>query len=118
MSQQRMDYDETNRQQQEPQPHFDNYEPGYRDPFIASSYAGQKLPSQGTGSSNVSDSMRMAGMRLALAIVSVCLLVPILGIIFGTADGNGALGLVGALIGLGLVCVTIMVVNIAFNYRR
>ena len=109
MSQQRMDYDESNRQQQEP--HYDNYESGYKDPFIGS-YAGQKLSSQqGFGSSNAP-----AGMRLALAIVSIVMLVPLAGIIFGTSIGGGFFG--GGLIALGLICLTIMVVNIAFNYRR
>lgn len=106
MSQQRMDYDEGNRQQQAP--HFDNYESGYRDPLLGS-YAGQKL-TQGFGSSNAP-----AGMRLALAIVSVVMLVPLTAITFGTL-GGGIFG--GALIALGLICLTIMVVNIAFNYRR
>ena len=79
MSQQRMDYDEGNRQQQAP--HFDNYESGYRDPFLGS-YAGQKL-TQGFGSSNAP-----AGMRLALAIVSVVMLVPLTAITFGTLGGG------------------------------
>src|SRR5437667_424679 len=57
MSQQRMDFDETNRQRQEPP--FDNYGTGYRDPFM-SSYAGQKLSSQGTsGSSGATPGMRV-----------------------------------------------------------
>ena len=49
MSQQRMDYDEGNRQQQEPR--LDNYESGYRDPFTGT-YTGQKLAQQGSWSSN------------------------------------------------------------------
>jgi hypothetical protein len=77
------------------------------------SYSGHKLSSQGAGSSNVS-----AGMRLALAIVSLGILIPIVGIIMGTISGQGFAPLIGGLIGLGVVCVTIMVVNIAFNYRR
>ncbi len=36
MSQQRMDFDETNRQRQEPP--FDNYGAGYRDPFMRFSW--------------------------------------------------------------------------------
>ncbi len=108
MSQQRMDYDEGNRQEQEP--HFDNYGAGYKDPFIGS-YAGQKLSSQqGLGNNNVP-----AGMRLALAIVSVVMLVPLSAIVLGTA-GGGIFS--GGLIALGLICLTIMVVNIAFNFRR
>lgn len=111
MSQQRMDFDETNRQRQEPP--FDNYGAGYRDPFM-SSYAGQKLSSQGTsGSSGAS-----AGMRLALAIVSLCLLVPISAIVLGISNGAGPFGLLGGLIVLGVICLTIIVVNVAFNYRR
>jgi len=54
-------------------------------------------------------------MRLALAIVSVVMLVPLSAIVLGTA-GGGIFS--GGLIALGLVCLTIMVVNIAFNYRR
>lgn len=107
MSQQRMDYDEGNRQQQEP--HFDNYDSGYRDPFLGS-YAGQKLTQQGSGGGHAP-----AGMRLALAIVSVVMLVPLTAITFGTL-GGGVFG--GALIALGLICLTIMIVNVAFNYRH
>ncbi len=109
MSQQRMDYDESNRQQQEP--HYDNYEGGYKDPYVGS-YAGQKLSSQqGYGSSNAP-----AGMRLALAIVSIVMLVPLAAIIFGTSISGGFFS--GGLIALGLICFTIILVNIAFNYRR
>jgi hypothetical protein len=107
MSQQRMDYDEGNRQQKEPR--FDNYESGYRDPFTGS-YTGQKLSQQGSWSSNAP-----AGMRLALAIVSIVMLVPLTAITFGIL-GGGFFG--GALIALGLICLTIMIVNIAFNFRR
>jgi hypothetical protein len=107
MSQQRIDYNEGNRQRHEP--HFDNYESGYRDPFTGS-YTGQKLSQQGSWSSNAP-----AGMRLALAIVSIVMLVPLTAITFGTL-GGGFFG--GALIALGLICLTIMIVNIAFNFRR
>src|SRR5438067_810100 len=87
MSQQ-MDFEETNRQQQAPR--FDNYDAGYRDPF-AGSYTGQKLsPQAPTSSGGVS-----AGMRLALAIVSLCLLVPIAAIVLGISSGVGPFGLVG-----------------------
>ncbi len=110
MSQQRMDFDEGSHQQQEHP--YGNYETGYKDPFMGS-YAGQKLSSQqGFGSSNVP-----AGMRLALAIVSVAVLIPLSAIVLGTS-GGGIFG--GGLIALGLVCLTIMIVNIAFNvsFRR
>src|SRR5256885_5565310 len=83
-----------------------------KDPFMGS-YAGQKLSSQqGFSSSSVP-----AGMRLALAIVSVAVLIPLSAIILGTM-GSGIFS--GGLIALGLVCLTIMIVNIAFNvsFRR
>lgn len=110
MSQQ-MDYDETNQQRQEAP--YNSYGTGYRDPF-ASSYVGQKLSAQGTaGSSGIT-----AGMRLALAIVSVCVLVPITAIALGIGSGAGSFGLFGGLIALGLICVTIIVVNLAFNLAK
>lgn len=58
-----------------------------------------------------------AGQRLALAIVSLCLLLPLTPIILGiTVSGiGGFFGLMGGLIGLGLVCVAIIAVNIVFN---
>src|SRR5438105_9101237 len=99
MSQQ-MEFEESSRQRQEPP--FGNYESGYRDPFM-STYSAQKISSQGTGSSGAS-----AGQCLALAIVSLCLLVPISGIIFGISLGaGGPFGFLGALIALGLICLTI-----------
>lgn len=52
-----------------------------------------------------------AGMRLALAIVSICMLVPLTAIILGTLNFVG-------LIGLGLVSLAIMVINIVFNLRH
>ena len=113
MSQQQMDFGETNRQRQEPS--YDNYESGYKDPFINSSYGGIKL-SPGV-SSNVSSGIS-AGMRLALAIVSVAVLIPIAAIVLGIASGMGPFGLPGGLIALGVICVTIIVVNLAFNLPR
>jgi hypothetical protein len=111
MSQQ-MEYEENNRQRQEPP--LDQYDAGYRDPFLHNPYTGQKIPPQSVGyGSSVS-----AGQRLALAIVSLALLVPISGIVLGILHGDGFFGTVSALIGLGLVCVTVMVVNIAFAMRR
>jgi hypothetical protein len=108
MSQQ-MHYDDPGRERQQ-------YDPGYRaaypDPFSGSS--GQKLsfPDVHVGSGGVS-----AGQRLALAIVSVVMLVPLAGIVFGISlgSGGGFFNLVGALIGLGLICLTIMVINFVFN---
>lgn len=116
---QEMRYDEGGREGQRPP--MDSYDAGYqsggayRDPFAGAS--GQKLsmPFQQQSGSSLS-----AGQRLALAIVSVVMLVPLSGIIFGTAigSGGGGLALLGGLIGLGLICLTIMVINIAFNYRH
>lgn len=116
MSQQ-MHYDESGRQY----PANEGYEPGYqgpaqgyRDPFAAP--AGQKLSYADMQLRN--DSKANAGQRLALAIVSIVMLVPISGIIFGTsigATGGSFFALTGALIALGVICLTIMVVNFLFN---
>ena|SRR5579859_3195782 len=113
MSQQQMNFDETNRQRQEPP--LDNYETGYRDPFMNSYGGGLKLSPQGSGSSSSESSLRM---RMTLAIVSVVMLVPISGIVLGIANGAGPFGLVDGLIALGLICLTIMIVNIAFAWKR
>ena len=107
---QRMEFDETNRQQQE-RP-FDNYDAGYRDPFMGT-FGAQKIAPQAPSGRGPS-----AGQRLALAIVSLCLLVPISAIILGISTGAGGFfGLTGGLIALGAVCLTIMVVNVVFNRR-
>ena len=110
MSQQ-MDYEEGRTEQQVP-PH-NSYQSGYsQDPFMGS--YGQKI-------SSPVDTSRGAtvGQRMALAIVSICMLVPLTGIILGiTGSQNSVLTLIGGLIALGLICVTIMVVNIAFSWRH
>lgn len=104
---QRMEFDETQRQQQEPP--FNTYQAGYQDPFM-NTFGGQKISAHGSGSSATS------GQRLALAIVSLCILIPLAAIILGTSTGiSGTIGLFGGLIALGVVCLTIMVVNLAFN---
>jgi hypothetical protein len=113
MSQQQMNFDETNRQRQEPP--IENYETGYRDPFINSYGGGLKLSPQGSGSNSSDSSLRV---RMILAIVSIVMLVPISGIVLGIASGTGPFGLIGGLIALGLICITIIAVNIAFNWRR
>ncbi|MGH2495888.1 MAG: hypothetical protein ACRDIV_14420 [Ktedonobacteraceae bacterium] len=116
---QEMRYDEGGRERQRPP--MDQYDAGYqaggayRDPFAGAS--GQKLST--SYSQQPSSQVLSAGQRLALAIVSVVMLVPLSGIVFGTALGaGGGLALLGGLIGLGLICLTIMVINIAFNYRH
>jgi hypothetical protein len=53
-------------------------------------------------------SMVTAGMRLALAIVSVVALIPLAGIALGILGGTG-------LIALGIVGAVILFINIAFN---
>ena len=58
--------------------------------------------------------MPTAGQRLALAIVSLALLIPLVSIVLGSAPVM-ATGILGWLIAVGLICVTIMVVNIVFN---
>ncbi len=51
------------------------------------------------------------GQRLALAIVSLAFLIPLTAIILGTA------GVFAGLLGLGLICLAIVIVNIVFNIR-
>lgn len=121
MMSQEMRYDEGGREGQRPP--TESYDAGYqggvyRDPFAGA--AGQKLSMPYQQQSPQSSQSLSAGQRLALAIVSVVMLVPLSGIIFGTAIGSGAGGfaLLGGLIGLGLICLTIMVINIAFNARH
>lgn len=55
-----------------------------------------------------------AGQRLALAIVSVVMLIPILSILL--SDTSLAIGtLIMRLIGLGVICFTIAIINYFFN---
>ena len=106
MSQQ-MNFEETNRQQQASS--FESYDAGYRDPFV-NTFGTQKVSGQpvGRGAS--------AGQRLALAIVSICVLIPLSGIILGVFASSGLI--LAGLIGLGVVCFTIIAVNIVFSYRH
>ncbi len=53
------------------------------------------------------------GQRLALAIVSIALMIPLIAIV--TNSAILAMGLTAWLIVVGLICVTVMVVNIVFN---
>jgi hypothetical protein len=104
MSQQ-MNYDESSGERQSPP--YQGYQPGYQDPFITSS--GQKLSMRdfGRGAS--------AGQRLALAIVSIVMLVGATAIIFG--DSNIVVTPF-LLIAFGLICFTIIAVNAIFNSSR
>ena len=101
MSQQ-MNYDEGMGERQSPP--YQGYGGSYQDPFIASS--GQKLSTQefGKGASS--------GQRLALAIVSIVLLVGATAIIFGNPNIVVTPFL---LIAFGLICLTIILVNAIFN---
>ena len=103
---QHMHYDEPGQERQRPE--FDNsYDTGYRDPFVGSS--GQKLsmpmmPAMGRSAS--------AGQRLALAIVSVIMLIGAVTVIFNSGNSPG--GFIG-LVALGFVCAAIVAVNVVFN---
>ena len=54
------------------------------------------------------------GQRLALAIVSLALMIPLVAIVSGSTPIMAA-GLIGWLMAVGLICVTVMVVNIVFH---
>lgn len=60
-----------------------------------------------------------AGQRLALAIVSVAILIPIISILLG--DNSSSIGyalLMVRLVGLGIVCLAIAIINVVFNRGR
>ncbi len=103
MSQQ-MNYDETRGERQSPS--LQGYEAGYHDPYIAST--GQKLSMRdfGRGASS--------GQRLALAIVSIVMLVIITGILFSPPNAFNPFFLVV----VGMVCVAILGINIVLNNSR
>ncbi len=106
MSQSHMDFDEAHRQQDESQ-----YGTGYSNPFVGS-FGEQKLSPQSMGSGRSVP----AGMRLALAIVSLAFLVPIS--IVALSIGDSPFALLKGLVGLGMVCLTIIIVNVVFNIKR
>jgi hypothetical protein len=104
MSQQ-MNYDEGIGERQTPP--YQGYQASYQDPFIASS--GQKLNSRdfGRGAS--------AGQRLALAIVSVVMMVLVTAILFG----NPSIVVTPFLmIAFGLICFTVIAINAIFNINH
>lgn len=55
-----------------------------------------------------------AGGRLALAIVSVVVLIPLISMLLGDPDLS-ITTLVFRIVALGLICLTLMVINLAFN---
>jgi hypothetical protein len=58
---------------------------------------------------------RAFGMSLALAIVSLALLVPLSGIMLGVVDTLGG-GVTAMLVGISIMGVVILLLNILFNY--
>jgi hypothetical protein len=61
------------------------------------------------------DRNRPFGMSLALAIVSLVLLVPLTAIMLGVVDTLGG-GITAALIGIAVIGVVLVLVNVLFNY--
>ena len=106
-----MNFEEPNRGYQAQAPYPGSHEggPGFEDAF--SGLSGQKL-----GQYSFSKSAS-PGQRLALSIVSLCLLVPLSGIAIGIISSS-PFGVITALLTMGLVCLTIIVVNIVFNLRH
>ncbi len=113
------------------QSHFEegrNYQYGYK-PFVQDDeFAHGNGPYEGgqkvfyTQPAFQSQKSFSTGQRLALAIVSVSVLIPLVAIILEgnvSSDTAGNVLLIGGrLIALALVCLTIMVVNIAANWKR
>lgn len=58
-----------------------------------------------------------AGQRLALAIVSVVMLIPILSILLSDTSLT-SVDLIARLIGLCVICFTIAIINVVFNRGR
>ena len=58
---------------------------------------------------------RAFGMSLALAIVSIVLLIPLAGIVLGIVSTLGG-GITAALIGIGLIGLVMILINVLFNY--
>ncbi len=104
--------------QQQYHPPYDQTPPGttYDDSFVED--LAQRIAQRTTGGSGSAgkiytqfhtDSKASAGQRLALAIVSIVMLIPIAGIF------AGAIGGFGALIGFGLACMAFVMINAVFN---
>lgn len=58
---------------------------------------------------------RAFGMSLALAIVSIALLIPLAGIVLGIVSTLGG-GITAALIGISIIGLVIVLLNTLFNY--
>ncbi len=55
-----------------------------------------------------------AGQRLALAIVSVCMLIPLTAIV---TSAFGGLSAFAGLLGLGIICAALLGINLVFNLK-
>jgi hypothetical protein len=55
------------------------------------------------------------GMSLALAIVSIALLIPLTAIVLGAVTSLGG-GMTAALIGIGVIGLVMVLINVLFNY--
>ena len=58
---------------------------------------------------------RAFGMSLALAIVSIALLIPLTGIVLGIVSTLGG-GITAALVGISIIGVILLLLNALFNY--
>ena len=58
---------------------------------------------------------RAFGMSLALAIVSIALLIPLTAIVLGTVSTLGG-GITAALVGIGVISLVMVLINALFNY--
>src|SRR5579859_184525 len=58
---------------------------------------------------------RAFGMSLALAIVSIVLLIPLTGIVLGTVSTLGG-GITAALIGISVIGLVMILINVLFNF--
>lgn len=58
---------------------------------------------------------RAFGMSLALAIVSIALLIPLTGLMLGIVSTLGG-GITAALVGISIIGVIVVLLNVLFNY--
>ena len=92
------------------------FDEGYRsNPQYIDQSAGAIAPGlrYGAGTGIQPATVPTAGQRLALAIVSIVMLVPLFGIILGTAYFSGFIAPLAVI----LVCLTILGINLAFNLK-
>jgi hypothetical protein len=59
---------------------------------------------------------RAFGMSLALAIVSLALMIPLIAIVLGVLTTIAGGGIVPALIGISVIGLVMVLINILFNY--